>query len=104
MALKKAYVKTGSTCRVTFTLPVEESKGATEARLCGDFNNWDEQAAGSKMALKDGVFSKTLTLDKGREYQFRYLLDGLRWENDWHADKYIQSPTNAAEDNSVVVV
>ncbi|MCI6365047.1 MAG: glycoside hydrolase, partial [Spirochaetia bacterium] len=35
-------------------------------------------------------------------YQFRYLLDGYKWENDWNADKYIPAPYSNA-DNSVVV-
>ena len=41
---------------------------------------------------KDGSFSAKLELDAGREYQFRYLIDGSRWENDWKADKYIPAP------------
>jgi hypothetical protein len=28
-------------------------------------------------------------LEPGRQYQFRYLLDGERWCNDWHADAYV---------------
>ena len=35
------------------------------------------------------------------EYQFRYCLDGNRWENDWKADKYVRSEI-ANDDNSVV--
>jgi hypothetical protein len=42
-----------------------------------------------------------LTLDAGREYQFRYLVDGKKWENDWKADKYVAAPYSNA-DNSVV--
>ena len=50
-----------------------------------------------------------LNLGQGRrsfffaqKFQFRYLLDGCRWENDWKADKYIPAPFSNA-DNSVVV-
>ena len=49
------------------------------------------------------VSPTTLELKPGREYQFRYLIDGRQWENDWHADKYVQSPIGDSE-NSVVVV
>ena len=34
--------------------------------------------------------------------QYRYLLDGARWENDWQADKYLRNEYGG--DNSVVVV
>jgi len=42
-------------------------------------------------------------LATGREYAFRYLLDGGRWENDWNADRYDLNPY-ATADNSVVIV
>ena len=29
--------------------------------------------------------------------QFRYLLDGSRWENDWAADKYIPAPCSSGK-------
>lgn len=51
---------------------------------------------------KDGGFEASVRLDTGREYHYRYLFDGSRWENDWHADKYAQSPFRDAE-NSVVI-
>ena len=50
----------------------------------------------------DGSFSVKKQLETNKEYQFRYLLDGCRWENDWKADKYIPAPFSNA-DNSVVV-
>jgi hypothetical protein len=50
---------------------------------------------------KDGRFSLTLELDKEREYQFRYLVNGTEWHNDWEADKYVPNPFSG--DNSVVV-
>ena len=42
----------------------------------------------------------TLDLDAGREYQFRYLINGKDWHNDWEADKYVANPFSG--DNSVV--
>jgi hypothetical protein len=38
---------------------------------------------------KDGRFSITLSLQAGRVYRFKYLLDDERWENDWAADEYV---------------
>jgi hypothetical protein len=52
---------------------------------------------------KDGSLKVALELKAGREYQYRYLLDGKTWENDFQADKYVPSPYGACE-NSVVIV
>ena len=34
-------------------------------------------------------FSTTLDLEPGKEYQFRYFLNGEKWANDDEADGYI---------------
>ena len=92
MSLKKSFSKDKQTCTVTFTVSKEAAQGAKSINL-----------AGTPLILgSDGSFSVTLDLAAGREYQFRYLLDGCRWENDWKADKYIPAPFSNA-DNSVVV-
>ena len=83
--LKKNYSKTGGVCRATFKLPAEVE--AEQVILLGDFNEWDTTATPMKR-LKDGSFSKTLSLESDQTYRFRYLLDGERWENDWAADDY----------------
>lgn len=83
--LKKNYSKSGDNCRVTFKL--SSKVGAKTAVLCGDFNEWDVNTKPMKK-LKDGSFSQTMTLSKGNEYNFKYLIDGTSWENDWEADKY----------------
>ena len=97
--LKKQYYKSGNNCRVWFYLPPEVD--AETAQLVGDFNNWDETADPMKIR-KDGTFYTAVTLEKGREYQFRYLLDSERWENDWEADAY--APNAEGTENSVVQV
>ena len=100
--LSKTYSKNQKTCKVTFSLPPEACQGVSTVHLVGDFNNWDHGA----MALKrksDGSFEGAVSLEAGREYLFRYLMDGERWENDWHADKYQPSPYGDS-DNSVVIV
>ncbi len=102
MALYKAYTKTTKKCKVTFELPAEATDGAKNVALVGDFNNWDTEATMMKKN-KDGLFAASLSLEVGREYQFRYLIDGWRWENDWSADKYVQSFYSGIE-NSVVIV
>jgi hypothetical protein len=51
---------------------------------------------------KDGTFYTAVTLESGKEYQFRYLLDNVRWENDWNADGY--EPNDLGTENSIVNV
>ncbi len=53
--------------------------------------------------LKRGDYTIKLDLEPEREYQFRYLIDELKWENDWKADKYVKNPYGDS-DNSVVIV
>jgi 1,4-alpha-glucan branching enzyme len=102
MALYKAYPKKGSTCKVTFELPAEATTGVKKVAIVGDFNDW-KTTANILSRNKEGLFSITVVLEQGHEYQFRYLMDDTRWENDWAADKYLPS-TFANCDNSVVIV
>jgi hypothetical protein len=37
--------------------------------------------------LSNGDFAITLKLRPVREYEFQYLIDGMKWENDRNADK-----------------
>jgi 1,4-alpha-glucan branching enzyme len=97
--LRKAYTKTGRSCRVTFELPA--AVNARTAHLCGEFNQWDKTAHPMKRR-KDGSFYLTISLTPGRSYRFRYLLDDTRWENDWAADQYV--PNDFGSEDSVVQV
>lgn len=101
MSLKKTFSKDKKKCTVTFTVSAEAAQGANTINLAGDFNSWSSLETPLKKG-KDGSFSVKVELEAGREYQFRYLFDGSRWENDWNADKYIPAPFSNA-DNSVVV-
>ena len=101
MALKKSYSKDKTVCNVTFTMSQEAAHGAETVNIAGDFNSWSSTATPLKKN-KNGDFSVKLALEPGKEYQFRYLLDGKTWENDWAADKYIPAPFSHT-DNSVVI-
>jgi 1,4-alpha-glucan branching enzyme len=70
---------------VTFT--VDPQAGAQTAVVCGEWNDWSADADVMHYGA-DGGFSVTVSLDAGRAYRFRYLLDGHRWDNDWSADAY----------------
>ena len=95
--LKKQQLKSKPICKVTFYTPA--SIEAKSVHLVGDFNQWEETATAMKK-LKDGRFSVTLELDANKEYQFRYLINGNEWHNDWEADRYVPNPFSG--DNSVV--
>jgi 1,4-alpha-glucan branching enzyme len=100
--MKKQYLKTKGVCKVTFVLPKEAVKDARTVHLVGEFNGWDPMAAPMKR-MANGSFQAAITLEAGRSYQFRYLIDGRTWENDWAADRYVAS-SFGADENSVVDV
>ncbi|MBX3066796.1 MAG: isoamylase early set domain-containing protein [Anaerolineae bacterium] len=95
--LKKKYLK--SKVKVTFEVPTQISEHAEEVYLVGDFNQWDERSTVMDKAAGNH-FSITLELDPDREYQYRYLVNGKEWHNDWDADRYVPNPFSG--DNSVV--
>ena len=75
--------------KVTFTLPAEVVANATSGIILGEFNNWDDTRATSLKKQKDGSMKATLTLEAGRTYQYRYLLNDGRWVNDHTADNFV---------------
>ncbi len=97
--LKKNYSKTGKSCRVTFKLPAEVE--AETVHLCGDFNAWSPTEHPLKQ-LKDGSHSITISLEPGHSYQFRYLINGQSWENDWDADAYVANQYGS-EDSLITI-
>ena len=99
MSLKKHYDK--NNCSVKFSPPKEAVGSANAVHLVGDFNDWDHTAT-PMTKDENGDFVVTLTLELNRDYQFRYLIDGDRCENDWNADRY--DPNQYGVENSVVVV
>jgi Carbohydrate-binding module 48 (Isoamylase N-terminal domain) len=88
--IKREHIRTGNICNVTFMLPEEAAARAETVTLVGDFNGWNREVTSLKR-LENGDFTVTIELDAGKEYRFRYLIDGSRWENDWHADKYVRN-------------
>lgn len=96
--VNKRFLKSGQV-KVDFIMSAEAANGAETVYLVGDFNDWDESATPMK-GLKNGTFKISLNLEPDREYQFRYLVNGNQWHNDWEADKYVANPFSG--DNSVV--
>lgn len=101
MSVVKKYLKTKPVCKVKFVAPEPLVKESKKIYLAGDFNGWKYEETILRKQ-KNGSLATTLDLDTGGEYQYRYVLDGERWENDYDADKYV--PSSVGVDNSVVVV
>lgn len=93
--MKKTYSKSKGKCKVTFSFP---ERSASAVYVVGDFNGWDTGALPMKKG-KTG-FSTTVELDADQDYQYRFLIDGERWENDDQADGFAPGPYGC--DNCVV--
>jgi len=102
MSIKKQYLKTKPVCKVTFRIAEEIGQSAGTAHVVGEFNDWDFFSIPMKK-LKKGAFTATVDLEKGRAYQFRYLLDNRDWQNDGDADNFVRTPFGDSE-NSVIAL
>ena len=94
--LEKTQDTKKAVTKVTFTLPAEV-EGET-IHLLGEFNDW--QASHAMKRLKNGQWQLSVDLKPGREYQYRYLVDGQTWLNDPAADSYVANPYGC--DNCIV--
>jgi 1,4-alpha-glucan branching enzyme len=98
--IKKQFLKSKPVCKATFALPVELVPEANNVEILGEFNAWgaDEKVVMKKQ--KNGIFKAIVELEKGKEFQFRYLVDGKSWINDDQADAYV--PSEYGEENCVI--
>lgn len=98
--IKKQFLKSKPVCKVTFILAAEAATDAKNVELVGDFSKWSEAPIKMKK-MKSGEFKTTVDLAQGQDYEFRYLIDGNKWANDWEADAYVPNKLTF-EENSVV--
>ncbi len=96
MITRKASAKTKNVS-VTFGLPADAA--SESVAIAGDFNDWSETKHTMSRDKKTGDWKKTVSLKPGR-YEFRYLIDGERWQNDSEADSSV--PTPFFSENSVI--
>jgi len=96
--MKKTFAKNSVECKVTFQIPAEVLAGSKKAAVAGDFNNWSIDA--NPFKIVKGVGSVSMELPIGKEYQYKFIIDEYRWENDAEADRYISNEFGEA--NSVV--
>lgn len=92
--LSKRYLKTKSEVEVTFEF---ENAAADSVALVCDAQNWDPISMSRRR--KDGMFYAKVRFPSNGAVQFRYLVDGMRWENDAAADAYWRNEFGG--DNSV---
>lgn len=102
MAIRKEFLKSRPTCKVTFKISEKVANLSQQAHVVGDFNHWSTTATPMKR-LKNGMFTVTVELENGRPYQFRYLLGQSQWENEPDADDYQPTPFGDSH-NSVIIL
>ena len=101
MSLKKKFDAKKKACNVTFTLTEGIANSSHRVYLAGDFNDWNIESLPMEK-LKNGDYAVTVNLEKGKEYQLKYLVEGLGWLNEKDADKHVLNKFQT--ENSVVVV
>ncbi len=99
--LKKQYIKSRNVYKVTFRLAKHEQPDykITSVYLVADFNDWSFTATPMDR-LKNGDYKVIIELEPGKKYEFRYLLNGEKWYNEWEADEYIMG--DFGKDNCVI--
>ena len=99
--LKKQYIKSRDVYKVTFRLAKREQPEyeVSSVNLVADFNDWSFTDM-PMTKLKNGDFKVIVELEAGKEYEFRYLLNGEKWYNEWEADDYILG--DFGKDNCVI--
>ena len=74
---------------------------AESVHLVGDFNQWDYHSLPMSHSPREGPnWRIELELERGRDYQYLYLLNNITFCNDCNADEYMPNPYQGY--NSVV--
>lgn len=92
MAITKKTKTTGKKVAVTFKIDGNQNPSEADVFLLGDFNNWQMADPDFQMEKKRGTYTKTVDLEMGKQYEFRYLNRDFIWFNDEAADAYVPSP------------
>lgn len=62
-----------------------EAPTAESVAVVGDWNGWDSKSHQMNDADRDGVWELSLRLERGKEYQYQFLIDQEKWVPDPHA-------------------
>ncbi|MFN2226206.1 MAG: isoamylase early set domain-containing protein [Anaerolineae bacterium] len=71
--------------KIVVTFEIHGSIWADQIHLVGDFNDWNRESLPFRHTRQE-AWRIELELEEGREYRFRYLVDGAHWRSDRHAD------------------
>lgn len=100
--MKKVVVTNEEAYSVSFHFSGSDSDPVNSVKVLGDFNEWSHQNAFVLKRNAKGDFEGTFKIPAGREYHFRYLINGERWANEKNADRFDASPLYANVENSVL--
>jgi hypothetical protein len=100
--MKKEQVKNKAVFNVTFNYNVVPENPVHSVIVLGDFNEWSLENGYVLKPNKKGDFEGKFPIPAGRDYHFRYLVNGERWANEKHADGWEASPLHPHIDNSVL--
>jgi len=89
--------------KINFSVAPEIVGDATSGILLGEFNNWDKDSGIELKKSKDGSLRTTVSLEAGKSYEYRYLLNDGRWVNDGNAETY-NFVLNYKIDNCVIFI
>lgn len=84
------------TIEITFRLPA--TLWADTVCVAGDFNGW--QVGATPMRLVADHWEATIELPTESRFEYRYILNGSEWLNDWLADD--SAPNYLGGENSVI--
>lgn len=97
MAIRKRFLKSKPLCKVSFEYAEERLPAeAKTVEILGEFSAWEPIA----MRKVKGSYTRTIDLETGKKYQFRYRVNGEIWENDEAADAYVFN--GISDENSVL--
>lgn len=86
--------------RITVIFEIPGAVWADRIHLVGDFNDWDRESLPFRHNSRDDR-QVEVELEQGREYRFRYLIDGAHWRSEWKADRHVAGDDGAYD--SVVI-
>ena len=95
---KKCTAKKAAVKNVTFTIHAEKGKAVYVA---GEFNNWNPTAKKMAYKARSGIYTATVKLEAGKDYQYKFVIDGT-----WGADPENTNavPNDQGTFNSIITV
>lgn len=91
MSIRNFFYPKKGVYRVFFTLPESLRDHVKKVSIVGDFNDWHPDKHPMKKT-ENGKIEFTLEIPGGKDYQFRYLLNSYKCENDMDADELVPTP------------